>query len=876
MKKSRTIIIYALAILFSLGFAFASAMYRTEFIRWANIPLTYTFFALSIICPALAVLSLSFLREEYDGKPKKRACITLITAGVIGISSFLTTLIINNIIGKDLLATEAINTAMIVTTLLFLVMLIIISKKKPLPVIISVILAIIAAGIIFGKSVMEEKHLTSRLPAPAFKAVDNWGKRTVIGKDADFYISDKGDDKNEGSYEHPFATFEKAAEAVRSLDRTGKDKITVGVFPGEYRTSGITLSKEDSGTKDCPVIYGICGEGECVINAGASLNPSDFEKVTDSKALSRLSKDAGANVKCIDLKKYGITADDYGEIYAIGSYNTASQYTGNYTGPLYCELFINDKRQTLARYPNEGFLETEKVISTGYGLESDGSLTRHDDYYDTKNPESDVYGISSKLAKRIASWQTFDDVWMFGYWKYDWADASSPIGSFDAEKKTLSPKFVSVYGTKTGAPYYFFNVFEELDSPGEWYLDRDSGILYVYPDEDFENSSVDISLGLDSVLTLNDASYITFDGFTFKGTRGDGITVSGNSNTFKNCIIKNVAGNAADITGYDNLITQCEITHTGKGGIYLNGGEAETLKPGNNKADNNLIHDWAEIYQTYQPGVTLNGVGNICSHNEMYNTSHEAVTYSGNNQLIEYNIIHDVCLLSDDAGAIYSGRRWDWYGTVIRYNCIFDVGSGSHRPNGIYFDDALSGQTAYGNLLINVPQCGFLLGGGRDLTVKNNIILNSNDKPISYDARAIEGVFGGWFTHSSEKGGDMWLNLEKSPYKNEIWQKAYPEMTKFSDDFDDTDNPDFIPNPSYSDVSGNVIVNYDGKLGDIADKACEYSRIENNPIYKNNELSDIFTDYENGDYTLKEDSKIYDSLSDFEEIPLDSIGRYGN
>lgn len=108
-----------------------------------------------------------------------------------------------------------------------------------------------------------------------------------------------------------------------------------------------------------------------------------------------------------------------------------------------------------------------------------------------RNPESDVYGISGKLADRINGWATLDVVWMFGFWKYDWADASTLIGSFDYDKKELSPKFVSMYGTKKGAPYYFFNVFEELDSifnspaEGDYTLKENSKVFEKIPG--FEN-----------------------------------------------------------------------------------------------------------------------------------------------------------------------------------------------------------------------------------------------------------------------------------------------------------------------------------------------------------------------------------------------------
>lgn len=697
-------------------------------------------------------------------------------------------------------------------------------------------------------------------------------KETVIVDNADFYVSPDGSDSNNGSINAPFATIEKARDAVRGLDKSSREGITVAVKAGDYRVSSLEFTAEDSGTESCPVTYCAYGDGEVVLNGGISLSGTDFSKVTDEKMLSRLTSCARKKVVCANLGDFGITAEQYGKIYAIGTYNTAGQYDGDYVGDLYCELFVNDKRQTIARYPNDEWLYTEKVIKTGLGRESDGASTVVENWESIRNPESDVYEVSKKLAKRISGWETLDDVWMFGFWKYDWADASTLIGYFDAEKRELSPKFVSMYGTKEGAPYYFFNVFEELDSKGEWYLDRDSGIIYLYPDDDFDKASIDLTLTTKPIINAK-ADYLTFSGFTVKGTRGDAINISGNNVTVRNCLIKNVAGNAIYMNGYNNLVSENEITRTGKGGIIITGGDRETLTAGNSKADNNLIHDWSEIYQTYQPAVTLIGVGNICSHNEMFNSPHEAVTYSGNNHIIEYNNIHDVCLLSDDAGAIYAGRRWDWYGNIIRYNCIYNLGSDGHTPDGIYMDDALSGQTIYGNLLINVPKIGIHLGGGRDLEVHNNIIINSNDRPISYDQRAIDGVNGGWFTISLPTGS-IWSNLYASPWKSELWQEAYPGTARLKDDFSNQDDPDFAPNPSYSSVTGNLIVNASESIGSISDKANQYSDISGNAVFKLTKLGGIFSAPEAGDYTLKENSEAYKEIPEFKNLPIDEMGRY--
>jgi hypothetical protein len=341
----------------------------------------------------------------------------------------------------------------------------------------------------------------------------------------------------------------------------------------------------------------------------------------------------------------------------------------------------------------------------------------------------------------------------------------------------------------------------------------------------------------------------------------------------QNCLIKNIAGNALVMTGSNNLAYNNEITHTGKGGIVLDGGDTQTLTPANSKADNNYIHDWSEIYQTYQPAVTLLGVGNICSHNEMANSPHEAITYKGNNHIIEYNNIHDVCQLSDDAGAIYSGRSWIWYGNIIRYNCIYDVGSGEHKPDGIYLDDALSGQQIYGNLLINIPRNSIHIGGGRDNIVENNIIVNSGENAIYFDERAREGALNnGWFTHAYIGSGDMWDALYDSPWQSEIWQNAFPEYKTMTDDKSQCESASYIPNPACV-IKNNLILNKHREIGDIYSSSRRFSDISENGVYSVNKAEEIFADINSGNYIIKDIQNLRKSIPDFQIIPLDEIGR---
>ena len=667
--------------------------------------------------------------------------------------------------------------------------------------------------------------------------------------EADFYIAVTGSDENDGSASAPFATFTRAKQAVREMDKTGKTSVTVAVRSGEYTADQIVFDAADSGSRECPVIYKACG-GEAVLNGGFHIPADAFTKVTDEEILRRLTPQAREKVRVADLQALGLTKEQIGVIHVIGSFHLADRYDGDWIGPLHCELFVNDRRQTLARYPNgDEYLETDRPVTFVGGSEADQTGIFDPEFRKLRNPSGDLYQLNETLARRISAWETLEDVWMFGYWMYDWADSSTPIGSFDPEKRTLAPKFISQWGARKGAPYYFFNVLEELDTPGEWYLDRNSLKLYLYPEkENLEN--VFLSVLRDSVLDIRGASYLRFDGFTVKGTRGDGVTVEGDHVTFRNCTVKNVAGHAMVVRGSDNRVDNCHISHVGKAGVLMDGGDREILTPGGSTVENCLIHSWSEIYKTYCPAVQLNGVGNTVRHNEMYDSPHEVIWYHGNDHVIENNHIHHACLLTKDGGAIYAGKEWSYYGSVVRGNVIHDLGTPYFTASAIYMDDGMSGQTVCDNLMVNIPGIAIQLGGGRDLTVKNNTIINCANSPISYDNRVIEGALHeGWFHYCSEPEGYMWQLLHKSAYKSEAWQKRYPQMAAFCEDFDQTDSPYFVPNPGCSDVSDNLILDGGPFHGNIlCREAKRFGRISGNRFVPLRNLEKLFPDAAQGRY----------------------------
>ena len=682
----------------------------------------------------------------------------------------------------------------------------------------------------------------------------------------DIYVSSRGNDNGYGTLESPFLTIERAKKAVSEMDKSERDSIIVCIEAGEYRVSSLSFSGSEGGSPECPVIYRAVG-GEVIINGGVSLSQSDFKPVSHYPEIAeRLSAEAKSRVMVIDLSAhpYYLTENDYGKIYPIGTYNTADRYGGDTTGPIYSELFVNGERQSLARYPDTGYIQTGEVIVSG---------RESGDRAENGDPSGDVYRLTGELAERVSSWETVNDVWAYGFWMYDWADGSSPIASFDKLCGELTLKYQSFFGAREGAPYYFYNCLEELTTEGEWYLDRQSGLLCLYAPKNMQNAEINLSLSTSPVINIA-ADNIILDGLTVQGSRSDGIVANGNGITVSNSRIKNLAGLGIYINGYNNTVIGNEVAHTGRGGISMVGGDRATLTHGNNVAKNNLIHDWSEIFETYQAGIDLGGVGNLCSNNEIFNSPHLAITYDGNFNVIEYNLIHDVCLETDDAGAIYAGRTWVSYGNHVRYNCIYNIGSEDHIPDGIYMDDAISGQNIYGNLLINIPKYGIFIGGGRDMSIYGNVIINSGECAIRYDSRARDGVLGEtWFSeHVAEGRGDLWLGLYSSPWQSEIWQNAFPEYKNAHGDFSRKDDVGFFPNPSNSVIGGNLTVDKNCSVGKIDGAVLKYSKLEKNAAFNLALLDELFGNPDKGDYSIKRSSPVYTLIPDFAEIPLNKIG----
>lgn len=724
---------------------------------------------------------------------------------------------------------------------------------------------------------------------------------------ADLFVSPGGSDRNPGTEELPFRTITAARDAARRRS----EPVTVEVQAGVY-TECLEFDRADSGDT-------YLTRENAVITGGVQIPYRETEEPSEEMR-ARLCPEAAERVRAIDLKRYGVSREVYETLYAIGRYSTDGKYDGVSSG-VNLEVFEDGCRMTLARYPNQGWLTLADVADVG-----DAAEFPPQNYWrgweERRNHRSGLYLIDEETNERVKGWGKFageanervkgwrepdgetnervkdwreparetnegvkdwrkpdgetnksvkgwrepDEVWMAGYFYWDWADSSTPV-RFCTENRAVIPAFVSRFGARRDAMYYFYNVPEELDVPGEFWIDRKEGILYVYP-RGRADSLFEISVADRPLIKFSGACNMTFEGFALTNVRHTAVEGRGDGNVLRGLSVRNAAVHGIDLAGYRNLAEDCEVSHTGCGGIYLTGGEREALIPGENAARNNFVHDFARVCRTYQAGVRLQGVGNRCEHNEICGSPHLAVSYEGNEHVIEYNYIHDVVQHSGDAGAVYSGFDWAAHETVIRYNLIENVGDGEFAPNGIYWDDGLSGQTAYGNILRNVKGRAFLAGGGRDNVIRGNLILGECVAPVSYDDRNREGFFHGGWARASCAGPEAphWRKLAAVPYRSEIWRERYPTLARVTTDFARAQEADFPVNPANVVLENNIVIGSGGSLGEIAQSVYDFNEIGRNPVYASAEEADF------DELTLK----FRHPREDFPEIPVEKIGRLEN
>ncbi|WP_214229514.1 PDZ domain-containing protein [Pedobacter sp. B4-66] len=546
----------------------------------------------------------------------------------------------------------------------------------------------------------------------------------------DFYVSPKGNDKNSGTREKPFATIKRAQLAARNTP----GKVVIFLRGGtHYLSQTVVFTPEDSRKTNNELTIKPYASEKVVVSGGTHL-PLKWESYKGK------------------IMKAKVGAD----------------YT-------FDQLFIKGNQQRMARYPNY-------------------------------NPAVRFFGGSSADAlspERIASWKNPTGGFIHALHRAEWGGYQYRITGKDGEGKLkMEGGYQNNRQMGMHEKHRFVeNIFEELDTVGEWYYNKDEKILYYYPEQSTNLSAAKVEIprlkhlfefkGSEKspVKNINiEGLELTHTLRTFMETkepllrsdwtiyRGGAVLMEGaESCEVRSCYFNHVGGNAVFLSNYNrnNRISGCHIAFAGASGVCFVGdpkavrspsfeysqfvpfNEIDTVRgpktnnyPANCAVENTLMYGLGQV-EKQVAGVQISMSMSIKAiHNTIYDVPRAGINISegtwGGHE-IAFNDVFNTVLESGDHGAFNSwGRDRYWNPDVPTMNKIAkdnpalitaDViktitlhDNRFHCEHGwdIDLDDGSSNYRIYNNVCLNG---GLKLREGFYRTVENNIILNNSFHP---------------------------------------------------------------------------------------------------------------------------------------------------
>lgn len=656
---------------------------------------------------------------------------------------------------------------------------------------------------------------------------------------------------------------------------TQGENVTLLIAGGDYSIdTTLEVTSKEIGTTNGKLTIKPLNDNKVRIFGGIQLPVNMVEKAPAQE--TRIQDGLQDSILRIDLAQAGVKT--LGELRNSGF--------GRPALPAWTEVFINEKAQKLSRWPNDTMALMGKVLDTG-------SVPREGDL-GNKGGTFEYYG------DRPSKWKSGDPKWIAGYFAWGYADDMIRVAKIDTQKKTITASEATVYGFASGEDfnrYYVVNLLEEVDVPGEYYLDYPNKVLWMYPSETINTLS--LSLLAEPMMAIEGVKNVTVEGLEFTCARGMGIYLENTENVLiKGCDFNNLGSLAICIgrgtapqkqlydpapcppasrilgslasTNYENPVfnrnggknngvVDCVITEVGAGGISLGGGDRETLTPAGNYVENCRISRYNRVEKASRPAIQISGVGNKISHCEIFDAPSSAIMLQGNDHLVEFCEIYNVCNEIDDLSAFYYGRDPSDQGNRLMYNYVHDL-SPKHRVTAFYHDDGACGMYVYGNILYKAGLFPVLIGGGSDNYYENNMIIDS-PYGIYIDDR-LENWCDTPYMDSLFQARMDAVHYDQAPFKDK-----YPLAANY-----------FIEGfkiPKRNVATRNLFYNID-ELIRQGSRVFENGHIEmyNNwvTMMRSGFTKPGFVDEENANWNLTADAPLFKYIDGFKALPFDEMG----
>ena len=544
------------------------------------------------------------------------------------------------------------------------------------------------------------------------------------------YVATDGNDawsgalaaRNAEGTDGPLATLGAARDAVQALKAAGP--VRVLVRGGAYHVTGpVVFGPEDSGTAEAPTSYEAYDGERPVVHGG--------------RIITGWQQEGALWVADIPEVREG---------------------TWNFSA-----LWVNGERRVPARTPN--------------AHHPAGDEPTEDELYYMAGPvmEKDAEGKEHRSATRfyyrpgdLHAWPSLQDAVFVVY--HSWETALLRPKGIDEEQRIVEFTGPTTWGFgrwRGDQRYFVEHLFEALDQPGEWFLNKTEGKLYYMPvaGEDMATAEVVAPVAKQLVLLEGNPAegqfveHLTFRGLRFHYTEytiepqghSDGqaafsVPAAFQATGARHCLIDRCEVGHVGTYGVwfragcqDNRLAHCEVFDLGAGGVRIGEGgspASEDEAALRNVVDNCFLHDGGRIFRG-AVGVWMGRTShNTLSHCEVCDFRYSGLSIgwswgyaesSANHNVIEYNHVHHVGhgQLSD-MGAIYTLGVSP--GTVIRHNLFHDVMSNPRVSGGwgIYFDEGSTHILAENNVVYNTLTGTLHQHYGKENRVINNVFAFSH------------------------------------------------------------------------------------------------------------------------------------------------------